>query len=363
MQVGKLGSLVLLLAVIAGCNRPFLLEAQVGTAQPLEANIDANLKVDLDLVARSTNRPLETIVLSGPAGAPRVAIIELDGLLIHENAIGLGSIGANPLVLFHEKLIAAEADPKVTAVVLRINSPGGTVTGSETMAQELKNFRKRTGKPVIAHILETGAGGAYRVAIEADQIFASPGALVGGVGVIFPLINMDKTLEIMMLTDQSIKAGNLIDLGSNSRKLENNEKEMLDAMAREHHERFQKAVWTARPERRIPDASLDGRVMTSSKAKGLGLIDGIGTLEESIDLAYSSVPGKFGAGSGSIGSFQVVMYRHKGETAVSIYDLAPNQPLQGTFFPAAIPGVDRGRQQTFWYLWMADQTLPRTLGK
>lgn len=360
-NLGVLGFLALVF-IAAGCNRPFLfdgrIDAQVATSKPLEAN----LKVDLDLVPRKGTEPLVTVLLPGGSGDRRVAIIELDGLLVHDNYVGLGSQGSNPLVLFHEKLMAAELDPKVAAVVIRINSPGGTVAASETMAQELNRFRKRSGKRVVAHILETGAGGAYRIALEADQIVATPAAVVGGIGVIFPLLNLEKSLDVLLVTDQSIKAGAHIDLGSNSRKMENHEKEMLEAMAKEHHERFRVAVRSERKDHNVNEQSLDGRVMSATKAKEAGLIDGIGTLEESLEMAFSaSSIGK--SSSGSRADYQVIMYRHPGENVVSIYDLVPNQPLQGTILPVSVPGFDRGRYQTFWYLWMPDSALPRLTGK
>jgi len=351
-------SLALALGMV-GCHRPIYLDAQVATSRPL----DAHLKVDFDLVPRKVDHPLQTVVLPGATGPVRVALIEVDGLLVHENPVGFGSNGANPVVLFHEKLLAAENDPQVQTVVLRINSPGGTVSASEAMAGQLRAFRQRTGKPVFAHILENGTGGAYRLAIEADRVIATPAAQIGGVGVIFPLVAMDKSMEVVLLDDLSIKAGKHIDLGSLSRKMEPSEKEMLESMAREHHQRFQDAVRNRRASPLPPDTVLDGRVMTSSQAMKVGLVDEMGTLEDTLQLAaqYPSLS-KGTLVSGGAG-FHVVMYRNPGEKVVSIYDLVPNQPIQGTLLPASFPGLDRGRQQTFWYLWMADPTLPRTLGK
>ncbi len=83
----------------------------------------------------------------------------MDGVLLNRNFLGLGSADENPVALFHEKLMAAGRDPNVRAVVLRINSPGGSVTATDLMRHQLTQFRVQTGKPVLASILDGGREG------------------------------------------------------------------------------------------------------------------------------------------------------------------------------------------------------------
>ena len=132
---------------LTGCITPIsvALDGQLTSSKPIEAAIRA------DLSPQNSPEPLHSVILPGSAGAQRVAIIELDGLLVQESLVGLGSQGSNPVALFHEKLQAAENDPAVVGVVLRINSPGGTVGGSDLIANEIRRFRERTTKRVVAH--------------------------------------------------------------------------------------------------------------------------------------------------------------------------------------------------------------------
>lgn len=334
-----------------GCITPIsvALDGQLTSSKPIEAAIRA------DLSPQNSPEPLHTVVLPGTSGPQRVAIIELDGLLVQESLVGLGSQGANPVALFHEKLQAAEQDPAVVGVVLRINSPGGTVGGSDLIANEIRRFRERTTKRVVAHILETGTGGAYLAASACDRITISPAATVGGIGVVFPVVVLEKMLDILSIADQSIKSGDHIDLGTASRRMDPAERDMIEVMAREHHERFKTAVCGSR---KVPEKLLDGRVMTASMALDGGLVDEICTLEDAVGVAAGH-KGK----SGASGAIEVVMYRRGQETVRSVYDTVANQPLQGTVLPISIPGLERTRQGGFWYLWMSDPTLTRMTGK
>ncbi len=123
-------------------------------------------------------------------GGPSVAVITVDGILLDMDMAGPSSIGENPVSLFREQLDEAAADPCTRAVVIRINSYGGSVGASDIMRHELEQFKSRTNLPIVACITETGAGGAYYLATAADQIIAMPTSIVGGVGVILNLYNL-----------------------------------------------------------------------------------------------------------------------------------------------------------------------------
>jgi protease-4 len=112
-------------------------------------------------------------------GNAKIAMLDVDGLLLNQNLTspglwGTGSVGENPLALFDEKLQAIQADPSVCAVVLRINSPGGGVSATDMMWQELQRYRRSTGKPVVACLMDVAAGGGYYLATAADHIVAHP---------------------------------------------------------------------------------------------------------------------------------------------------------------------------------------------
>jgi len=143
-----------------------------------------------------------------PCGA-KIALVDVDGLLVNNNLVGPGSLGDNPVAAFREKLQAIAADREVAAVVVRINSPGGGVTATDLMWQELQAFRRRTGLPVVACLLDLGTGGAYYLATAADAIFAHPTTVTGGIGVIINIYNLQQTMAWVNAFNQSIKSGPL----------------------------------------------------------------------------------------------------------------------------------------------------------
>ena len=125
----------------------------------------------------------------------KIAVIDVDGIMTNMSRPGLFQTGENPVSLFVEKLNKAAGDKDVKAVVLRINSPGGTVVASDLMHHTLLNFRKNTGKPVVACILDVGASGAYYLACACDTIYAAPSSVVGCIGTILQTVSFSGTMQ------------------------------------------------------------------------------------------------------------------------------------------------------------------------
>ncbi len=128
-----------------------------------DAQVAANVKGDFDVKMPpfpDLGPMVPRVVRCGDGGgaAGRIAIVDIDGLIVNQNLTGPSSAGENPVAAFREKLALAAYDPGIRAVVLRINSPGGGVAASELMAEELRRFRLGTGKPVIASMLDLATG-------------------------------------------------------------------------------------------------------------------------------------------------------------------------------------------------------------
>src|SRR5205085_488714 len=104
----------------------------------------------------------------------KVALIDVEGMILNARGSSLFGGGDNPVSLFRERLDEAAHDRRVKAVVLRINSPGGAVTASDIMYQDLLRFRKETGKPVVACMMDVAASGAYYLAVGCDRVYAHP---------------------------------------------------------------------------------------------------------------------------------------------------------------------------------------------
>lgn len=290
-------------------------------------------------------------VVPGAADGLTIAIVDVDGILLNQPLSGLGSLGDNPVALFREKLDLVARDPCCCAVVVRINSPGGGVTATDIMRYDLERFRAGTGKPVVACLMDVGAGGAYYLATAADHIVAHPTTITGGIGVILNLYNLQDAMMQFNVSGHPIKAGPYIDLGTPIAPLDAPSQAILQQIADEYHQRFRLVVVASRP--RVDAASpevFDGRVLLASHAVECGLIDSIGYLDDAVRLAREL--------SGAYGAPAVMLHRAV-DPARTPYSTATNVPLQGNLLPLSVPGLDRSQMPTFLYLWQPEPTWER----
>src|SRR6266567_8741618 len=139
-------SILLFVRVLAGCQKPFRTDSVVSVHKTVPVRLAATFE------AKDNACPLVEVPVEGGGccKGPRVAVIDVDGLLVNLNQVGPYSSGDNPVDLLREKLDAAAHSSDVCAVVLRINSPGGAVTATDIMWQEVQNFRARCKRPVVA---------------------------------------------------------------------------------------------------------------------------------------------------------------------------------------------------------------------
>jgi protease IV len=287
---------------------------------------------------------------------PKIAVVDVDGLLLNMDMTGLYSLGENPVSVFREKLDAIAADPCVCAVVVRINSPGGGVTATDIMWRDLHAFRARTHRPVLACLMDLGTGGAYYLATASDQIIAHPTSITGGIGVILNRYNLNGPMGYFSLQALPIKAGTNIDLGNEIvQEPAPERKQLLQAMADEFHDRFRQVVQRARPHVNGADGTtFDGRVFTATQALERRLVDRIGYLDDAIAAARELA---------HVEQSRVVLFHRRNDRAHSPYAITPNVPLQNTVLPISVPGLDRSRLPTFLYLWQADPTLEKLSGR
>jgi protease-4 len=340
--------LVLLLGC-AGCLHPIRTDSRIAVEKPVPVRLTAELE------PKNNAGPLVEMPVAGCGRCgPKVALVDVDGLLLNQNLTGPYSTGENPVDLFREKLDRAAADPAVCAVVVRLNSPGGSVTATDVLWRELMAFRARTGRPVVACLLDFGCGGAYYLATAADHIIAHPTSITGGIGVVLNLYNLEDALGTFNIKTQFIKSGRNIDLGSQVTELSPQAQRLLQEMADELRDRFRDVVRQRRPRTGADASTFDGRVFTARQALARGLIDGIGYLEDALATAREL------AGQPQAGA---VLYHRPNDPARTPYAITPNVPLQSALFPVSIPGVERSRLPTFLYLWQPDPTIERLSGR
>jgi protease-4 len=316
----------------------------------LEVKMPSAIEVKLPSAA-DPGEMTPTVVRPGKSAA-RIALIDIDGLLLNQNFGSLYSVGDNPLASFRDKLETAARDPQVVAVVLRINSPGGSVTTCDIMAEELRRFRAETRKPVVASLMDLATSGAYFVAVECDRIVAHPTAMTGGLGVVFNHFNLQDAMAQLNLVANPVKSGSKIDMGTVTAPLDDETKKLFQQMADAYREHLQRRVKERRGGMTAHDhqAVQDGRILLASQAQTLHLVDRLGYLHDAINEAERLA---------GVADTEVVLNHRAGYPAHSLYAITPSPAPLTEAIPFSYPGLDRSKLPTFLYLWQPDPTLPR----
>jgi len=201
---------------------------------------------------------------------------------------GIGIITLNGVIISAEETItniaAFRENEAVKAIVVRIDSPGGTVGASQEIFEELKKTRKV--KPVIASMGSVAASGGYYAALGAQKILASRGTITGSIGVILKFANLQEIFQKIGYKPEVIKSGAHKDIGSTSRPMTVEERNLLQSMIDNVHQQFIAAVSEERGLSRADVISLaDGRIYSGEQAKERGLIDDFGNYNDAIILA------------------------------------------------------------------------------
>jgi protease-4 len=259
-------------------------------------------------------QPLTEKVVSGE-GRDKVLLLDISGVIMGgdgEPVLG-GRKKPGLIVRTREALDRARQDERVKAVVLRINSPGGGVTASDILYHELKKFKQETGVKIVAHIMDVGASGAYYAALAADAITAQPTSVTGSIGVIMYRVDVTGLMQKVGVQTVEIASAEKKGIGSPFRTLTAEERKIFQDFIDSLYTRFTGLV--AEERKLTPDnvrKMADGRIFTSAEAKAGGLIDGVGYLEDAIELAKKQA---------NLSQARVVTYFRPGEYKANIYSL------------------------------------------
>ena len=217
---------------------------------------------------------------TGDMGVPSgdaIAVIPIDGVIA-----GTGGTGVITPQDFRDKLNQALDDDAVKAIVLRVDSPGGTVAASE----EIALYVKAADKPVVVSVGDVNASGAYMVSSQADKIIALPGSAVGSIGVITEIPNVAALLDKLGVEFTVITAGKYKDAGSPYRALTATEQALIQGSVDQVYGQFIDIVAEGRKMSRSEVESLaTGWAWNGAEAKKLGLVDQIGTFEDALEAA------------------------------------------------------------------------------
>jgi protease-4 len=229
---------------------------------------------------------VETVV-RGDEG-PKILLVEIDGVIGSSNDIGslFGGSQFSMVARVKEVLDLARRDDDVGALLLRIDSPGGTVTASEQIYTEINRYRRESRVPVMAQFLGTATSGGYYIAMAADAIQAHPTTVTGSIGVIFSSISFAGLMEKIGVEDQTITGGAYKNAGSPYRRLSDVERDQFQSIVDDLHTRFREIVVIGRPDLSSDQVATlaDGRIFSAQQALANGLVDRIGTLEDAVGV-------------------------------------------------------------------------------
>jgi protease IV len=213
----------------------------------------------------------------------KVAVIYVQGTILTGNVpSGLGYATSEEI---SENIRSAVADKDVKAIVLRINSPGGSPAAAQEIVEEIKKAQTH-GIPVVISMGDIATSAAYYISAPANYIIANPSTTTGSIGVIWVFQNMSASYKENGTDYQIVKSGEMKDMGSPWRGLTSAEKEYANTVVMEVYDNFVTDVSKGRNMTTSDVKALaDGRIYTGATAKQLGLIDGFGDLYDAIDKA------------------------------------------------------------------------------
>jgi len=201
---------------------------------------------------------------------------------------GVGIIELNGLIVSSEQILknltSFRNNPNVKSIILRIDSPGGSVGAAQEIFEDIK--RTNEVKPVVASMGSLGASGGYYAALGAEKIIANPGTMTGSIGVIVKFPNLEGLFEKVGYKTEVVKSGAMKDVGAPNRPLSDKERALLQGLIDNVFNQFVKAVAESRgmPEETVKELA-DGRIFSGEQAFEVGLIDGLGNFTDAVSMA------------------------------------------------------------------------------
>jgi protease IV len=289
--------------------------------------------------------PLREFTLEGES-APKILVVPIRGII--SNSPREGFVRTRPSLVQEvvSQLRRAEEDEKIKAVILKIDSPGGSVTASDILFSEIESFKNRTGAKVVVAMMGVVASGAYYISLPADHILAHPTTVTGSIGVIFARPKVTGLMEKIGVAVEVNKSGADKDMGSPFRQTSAAEEKIFQDLTDRLGKRFVDLV--ARHRKLGPEVVAQistARVYLANEALELGLVDEIGYLENAVDQAKKL--------AGLADDARVVVYRRTEYPDDNIYNTSTRYDGDGklSLISLELPGSLNHIQTGFYYLW------------
>ena len=201
--------------------------------------------------------------------AERVGVVEIEGVIAESRQT-------------MEDIVRFKEDPSIKGVILRINSPGGSVGPTQEIFREVIKLKEK--KKVFVSMGSLCASGGYYLAAAGEKVYANPSTITGSIGVIMQSVILEDLLKKIGVKSNTIKAGDLKDAGTPFREMTPDERAYLNEVVKNIHEQFIKDIAAGRNMDLEKARKLaDGRIYTGLQAKELGLIDNIGNFYDTVD--------------------------------------------------------------------------------
>lgn len=229
-----------------------------------------------------------------PIQSEKIAIIYVEGVIVGgrgQNNVFTEQGGTDQVI---KQLHEARDDASVKAIVLRINSPGGSAAASQEVGEEIKKLRAK-GKVVVTSMGDVAASGGYWLAACTDKIYANPTTMTGSIGVYVPYANWEELYKKVGIYQEKIKSGTHKDILSPERAMTSEERAIIQVMVDDIYNQFVTVVADGRKMDVEQVRKLaDGRIYTGNQAKQLGLVDELGNMYDAIDgaTALAGINGK-----------------------------------------------------------------------
>jgi len=265
-----------------------------------------------------STKQLEETVLEGK-GESKILVLDLNGVISFKEETSSLGLKAEPskVAFFREALLKAAEDPGLAGVIIRINSPGGTIAASDTIYHEIMSFKEKKKIPVYAYVTELAASGGYYVASACDRIIASPTAITGSIGVIAMKFSVEGLLSKIGVSNETYKSGPKKDWWSPFRASTPEEQKMLQGIIDRLFARFISVVCANR-QKYLTEPQVrqlaDGRILTAGEALEARLIDQVAYLDEAIDTMKKTL---------NIAEARITSYARPGTFMSNIYSDVP----------------------------------------
>ena len=216
----------------------------------------------------------------------KIAVIDITGIIMNQRSSYGSSITDSEDIC--KQIKKAEKDKEVSALIINLNTPGGEVNAADDIHNAITNFRKKTGKPVIALMNSIATSGGYYVAVACSRIISGRLTMTGSIGVIINTYNYKGLFDKIGLVSEVYKSGEMKDMLNGARQRTPQEIALVQELVDECYSEFVKLVSAGRriPESKIRNSAIgDGRIIHGKKALELGLVDEIGRMKEAVAAA------------------------------------------------------------------------------